>query len=523
MTLIDAPRRFPDGRDEMNLADFPISALQRQQLSYADGRKVDRLEFEASRYDPATRQRVQQRVTLSTSVREGLPTPADEHVILALLYVAKHGDNFATQTVKFAPSQLFDIMGWAPNGRSYGRLRAVLRRLKALTIRYENAWWDAAGRGYEEELATGIVSGYRIARQVSGPRTAGTSLESWVSWSPQFHDSLRKGNLKRLDLDVFFRLSTPTAQRMYRFLDKRFYTSPVVAMDLVEFACGHIGLTESNNVAILKRRLSPAIAELEGISFIARADASERYRKVKPGVWRVEFKRAVASLADKTSGEAQRLPQDTSASLTDKSSGEAQRLPQDNSEGGPSAIQLAAEYYRQWYPESPTVPGSRDLEIAGELLRLHGTESTELIGCLVQVTRKAWPDCRSLSGAAQKYLADALKVHRSRLRRSAAREEAEARRRQEHAEVVARREEDRRRLEAWNRLPVAEQEAIRQAVLGSVGASTVPEAFVKRLCLEELGRRQRSATADDAKTELPTLFDGLASSSTDPKTSGENG
>jgi hypothetical protein len=504
MTLIDAPRRFPDGRDEMNLADFPISALQRQQLSYADGRKVDRLEFEASRYDPATRQRVQQRVTLSTSVREGLPTPADEHVILALLYVAKHGDNFATQTVKFAPSQLFDIMGWAPNGRSYGRLRAVLRRLKALTIRYENAWWDAAGRGYEEELATGIVSGYRIARQVSGPRTAGTSLESWVSWSPQFHDSLRKGNLKRLDLDVFFRLSTPTAQRMYRFLDKRFYTSPVVTMDLVEFACGHIGLTESNNVAILKRRLSPAIAELEGIRFIARVDPSERYRKVKPGVWRVEFKRAVASLPEKTTVEDPRPPQDASGS-------------------GPSANKLAAEYYRQWDPESPTVPGSRDLEIAGELLRLHGTESTELIGCLVQVTRKAWPDCRSLSGAAQKYLADALKVHRSRLRRSAARDEAEARRRQEHAEIVARREEDRRRLEVWNRLAIAEQERIRQAVLGSVGASTVPEAFVKRLCLEELGRRQRSAAANDSKTELPTLFDGLASNSKDPQTSSENG
>jgi hypothetical protein len=503
MTLIDAPRRFPDGRDEMNLADFPISALQRQQLSYADGRKVDRLEFEASRYDPATRQRVQQRVTLSSSVREGLPTPADEHVILALLYVAKHGDNFATPTVKFAPSQLFDIMGWAPNGRSYGRLRAVLRRLKALTIRYENAWWDAAGRGYEEELATGIVSGYRIARQVSGPRTAGTPLESWVSWSPQFHDSLRKGNLKRLDLDVFFRLSTPTAQRMYRFLDKRFYTSPVVAMDLVEFACGHIGLTESNNVAILKRRLSPAIAELEGIRFIARADASERYRKVKPGVWRVEFKRAVVPLADKADDD--------------------QGPPPDDRDKGPSAARLAAEYYRHWDPETPVAPGPRDLEVAGELLRLHGAESTDLIASLVHVTRKSWPDCRSLSGAAQKYLADALKVHRSRLRRTAAREETETRRRQEQAETIARREEDRRRLEAWNRLPAREQEAIRRAVLGSVGAATVPEAFVKRLCLEELGRRQRSAAADDAKTDVPTLFDGLTTDSTPDQTAGPNG
>ena len=157
-------RKYPDGRDEMNLADFPISALQRQQKRDGEGRKLDRLEFEASRYDPATRQRLRQKVTLTSTARDGLPTPADEHVILALLYVAKHGNNFAEPTVHFAPSQLFDIMGWAPNGRSYTRLRDVLRRLKSLTIRYENAWWDVVGRGYEEEVATGILSAYRVAR-----------------------------------------------------------------------------------------------------------------------------------------------------------------------------------------------------------------------------------------------------------------------------------------------------------------------------------------------------------------------
>src|SRR3954451_21834417 len=209
-----AARNYHDGRDEMNLADFPISALPRAQKSDADGRKVDRHEFEASRYDAVRRRRVTQRVTLTSTASDGLPTPADEHVILALLFVHKHDSDFADATVRFAPGQMFDIMGWAPNGRSYTRLRDVLRRLKSLTIRYENAWWDAGGRGDEEEGATGIISAYRIARQVSGPRTAATPLLSWVSWTQQFHDSLRKGNLKRLDLDVFFRLRSPTAQRV---------------------------------------------------------------------------------------------------------------------------------------------------------------------------------------------------------------------------------------------------------------------------------------------------------------------
>src|SRR5260370_37409775 len=93
---------------------------------------------------------------------------------------------------------------------------------------------------------------------------------SWATWTQQFHQSLVNGNIKRLDLEKFFRLKTPTAQRMYRFLDKRFYNNESVSMDLVEFACGHIGLTESDNVAILRRRLAPAIAELEAIGFPAR-------------------------------------------------------------------------------------------------------------------------------------------------------------------------------------------------------------------------------------------------------------
>src|SRR5436853_5513094 len=191
--------RYRDGRDEMNLADFPISALPRAQKGDGAGGKLDRLELTASRYDPASRQRVRQKVTLTSTARDGLPTPADEHVILALLYVAKHSHNFASATVHFAPGQLFDIMGWSPNGRSYDRLRDVLRRLKSLTIRYENAWWDVVGRGYEEEVATGIVSAYRLGRQVSGPRSADAALESWVTWTQQFQQSLHNGNLKRLD------------------------------------------------------------------------------------------------------------------------------------------------------------------------------------------------------------------------------------------------------------------------------------------------------------------------------------
>src|SRR5437660_943790 len=54
------------------------------------GDKIDTIVYEASHYDPVTHRRVPQRVTLTTSSRFGLPTPADENVILGLLCLAKH-------------------------------------------------------------------------------------------------------------------------------------------------------------------------------------------------------------------------------------------------------------------------------------------------------------------------------------------------------------------------------------------------------------------------------------------------
>ena len=65
--------------------------------------------------------------------------------------------------------------------------------------------------------------------------------------------------------------------------------------------------------------------------------------------------------------------------------------------------------------------------------------------------------------------------------RGGAAQEQEAGRTREQAE--------RRLQEAWAALPAAEREAIRRGVRERLGGTTAPEAFVQRLCLEELARR----------------------------------
>jgi hypothetical protein len=152
---------------------------------------------------------------------------------------------------------------------------------------------------------------------------------------------------------------------------------------------------------------------------------------------------------------------------------------------------LAQAFYREWSPTTPTQPGPRDLEQAQQLLSQ--SDALAVVRCLVQVTRKEWPDCRSFSGAVQKYLADALKLHQQEQQRQAARVQAEQSRQKAQEEQQRREREEQQRLEIWNRLSPAEQDEIRARVQASTAGSFAPEAFLRRLCLEEAARRMQDA------------------------------
>jgi hypothetical protein len=492
-------KSFTDGRDELNLAEFPISVLQRQQPVTEDGLKRDSVTYQASRYDPGTRQRLQQRVVLETNSRYGLPTPADENVVLALLCIAKHTHDFTSPVVSFSPRQLFRIMGWAPNSRSYVRLRDVLRRLKALVIRYENSWWDIEGRGYEAEFATGIISEYELARR-TGRSAAGSQddllpqsdrstvsvrprAKSWVRWAPHFQQSLSKGNLKKLDLERLFSLRLPTSQRIYRFLDKRFYPRhepPALEMDLQDFACGHIGLTQVSNVAELKRRLAPAIAELEAIGFIAPAKPNTRYCKVRAGVWRIRF----------VPGANFQMSASIVSRVVDHKAKVENVTPAAADQG------LVTAFYQAWSGQAPPI-GEKDLLQARFVQQGHGTtKALALVPVLVEIVKRKWPDCKSFSGAVAKYLPEAIYVYDQRQRRTD--QQRQHRRRQcEERQEIARRLEERRQLETrWQALPETDRLAIQQRVCSQYPDHLHRPAILRRLCLESLAQQDGSSTPE---------------------------
>jgi hypothetical protein len=152
------------------------------------------------------------------------------------------------------------------------------------------------------------------------------------------------------------------------------------------------------------------------------------------------------------------------------------------------------EFYRLRGLDASALPGARDREQAQALLREHGEEKAKaLLPHLAAVVRKEWPDCRSFSGAAQKYLPDALKLLGQEQQRQSRREDEQARRRQEQEEEARRRAEQQQFRAAWaprwQALPDGEREAIRQAVLARHPHLAGTRALLEEQCLRDLARR----------------------------------
>jgi hypothetical protein len=95
---------------------------------------------------------------------------------------------------------------------------------------------------------------------------------------------------------------------MYRFLDKRFYHKSSWEFDLFEFACEHVGVSRTYDTGELKRRLNPAIDELERVGFLEPLSRDERYMKLCPGKWRIKFvRREVTQVASSRSELQEKL------------------------------------------------------------------------------------------------------------------------------------------------------------------------------------------------------------------------
>ena len=268
------------GRDEMNLAEFPIAVLTETRP-----KGMTTLQFKGENGT----------LTVIGSEAYGLPTAIDADVIIGLLQLTKARTDFTERRVGFTRHELLRLLGWPDRGRYYQRLEESLDRWTTVTLKYDNCWWDNKARHRISArfhiLSNVVISERPGRRRVQTERQRGLPL-SYFTWDEIFFESCQDGNLKRLDLDTYFSLKSAVSKQMYRFLDKRFYHRPAWTFDLREFAHEHVGLGRNYaDNGKLKEKLRPAIEELETINFLEPMAPAGRYAKVGPGAWRIRLVR----------------------------------------------------------------------------------------------------------------------------------------------------------------------------------------------------------------------------------------
>jgi hypothetical protein len=284
------------GKDEMNMAEFPLATLADRVPA-----NCKTLVFEYGVWDKYQKRHVTRRLTISASDKYGLPTALDDEVILGLVQLSK-AEGFAHRQVPFSRYRLLSLLGWRDEGKSYARLEESLERWLGVTLYYESAWWDNIRKRWADahfHLLDNLTLYRRAQGESRSAQGDGNQPVSTFTWNDTVYRSFQAGNLKSIDLELYRKLKSTIAKRIYRFLDKRFYRLTILEFDLDRFAQVHIGLSRNYDTAQLKRRLSPAIGELEAVGYLKPLPAEKRYVRLRRGEWKIVFVRAGKAASSK--------------------------------------------------------------------------------------------------------------------------------------------------------------------------------------------------------------------------------
>jgi hypothetical protein len=286
------------GKDELNFAEFPLGLL-----SHRNDSGENTLVFKDTIFDKRLGQNITRSLTVTGADAWGLPNAGDIDVLTALIQIS-HQQDFESDTVFFTRYQLLRILGWDTSGKSYDRISLALKRWLGVSLYYENAWRDKSATKDEGEWKN--ENGFHVLESYSldesdvkkkGEKEGQGTFEfakSSFRWGKKVFKSLRAGNVKKLDVALLFSFNSAVTRQLYRFLDKRFYFSPVYTNDLKILAHEKLGVARSRGVTALKRILSQAAEELEAAGYLVPMTPEERFVKKSVGVWEVTFQRLVA-------------------------------------------------------------------------------------------------------------------------------------------------------------------------------------------------------------------------------------
>ena len=289
------------GKDEMNLAEFPMTSLSDKPASGETS-----LRFEDQIYDDRKKRLITRKRIIEGSKEYGLPTATDDAVILALIRLTQLKNAFSSREVDFTRLELITMLNWPNKGQSYDRIAQSLHRVAGVTYHFENSWWDNRRKAWTTKIF-GIIDNVDLndSRETDGQ---GVLFTSRIVWNQIILDSFQAGYLRSLDFRLAMSFRHAISLRIYRFMGKRFHLRPEWTFDIKDFAYEHIGLSRHYEGGTqIARKLSPALIELETADFLEPLPGKERFIK-KGREWSIRLVQKAAtfsaSLAPPTSEAA---------------------------------------------------------------------------------------------------------------------------------------------------------------------------------------------------------------------------
>lgn len=254
-----------NGKDEMNLAEFPLGKLGKR-----DRRKVITYERMVR---PKHGEPYLQKWEVHGAIELGLPDEAGDRVIVALMKLTAE-QGFKSQKVTFSPYQILKMLGWKAEGKkTYDSLASILKQLVAITVFSDEAFYDN-----EKKKRVTYSKAFHIFEDMEWIQendanedvkiSSGGSNKSYIVWSATIWKSLESGYIKNLNLDYYYSLANAIARRLYRFLDKWLYKQNEWEFDVFDVT-DRLGMVRYRYPSEAKKSLKPACEELKNRGFLA--------------------------------------------------------------------------------------------------------------------------------------------------------------------------------------------------------------------------------------------------------------
>ncbi len=260
--------------EELNLLEVPLGAISPRVAS-----KEVRLVFRDAVNDKMSGKRVTRefcvghpRFTMGEIKMRGftLPTCTDVDVLLAVQRETFIRSKFLTDEPVCIPlNDIASSLKWPCTRKVRKRICRSLVTWSLVELGFSH-WRVKALEAWKPACFT-------VLRTLEIGGTESRDSTCTLSWNERIGDSVRARYTRKLDWAFYLSLKRPTTKRLYRFLEKRLYRLDGREFDMRSLCRDKVGISPGYSAGECRRRLMPAILELEEVGYLQPMASEQRF------------------------------------------------------------------------------------------------------------------------------------------------------------------------------------------------------------------------------------------------------